>query len=75
MKTARNLLVLLLGPGWCAAAAAEPKKLNVLHIISDELCARLGCYGDPAEMKNLAGDPKHAGVVERMKDLLHLGGK
>lgn len=30
-----------------AWAAPEKKRPNVLHIISDDLCARLGCYGDP----------------------------
>ncbi len=36
----------------CAAAfgaslfAAEPARMNVLHIVSDDLTARLGCYGD-----------------------------
>lgn len=37
------LLILALGT---VAHAAEPK-LNVLHIVSDDLCARLHCYGDP----------------------------
>jgi uncharacterized sulfatase len=31
----------------CSAMAAEKRKYNVLHIISDDLCVRIGCYGDP----------------------------
>src|SRR6185436_15879012 len=39
----------LLAPCLFALAVSTPAadKLNVLHIISDDLCARLGCYGDP----------------------------
>ncbi len=29
------------------AHAADAPRFNVLHIVSDDLCARLGCYGDP----------------------------
>ena len=30
-----------------SAARAEERKYNVLQIISDDLCTRLACYGDP----------------------------
>ena len=33
--------------GLLGKASADKPRLNVLHIISDDLCARLGCYGDP----------------------------
>lgn len=28
-------------------AADAPKRMNVLYVVSDDLCNRLGCYGDP----------------------------
>ena len=42
----KHLLPLLLALVVCARASAA-EKLNVLHIVSDDLCARLACYGDP----------------------------
>ncbi len=40
---ALGLVALLANPSW----SAEPKKRNVLFIVSDDLNNRLGCYGDP----------------------------
>ena len=51
MKTLHNreLLssVLVLFLFTVSAIAAPAPKWNVLHIVSDDLCARLGAYGDP----------------------------
>ncbi len=49
------------GAGWSqqSAVAAQPasgdppERFNVLHIISDDLCARLGCYGFPVKSPNV----------------------
>jgi uncharacterized sulfatase len=40
------LIVAAIGGSILSSHAAEPR-LNVLHIVADDLCARLHCYGDP----------------------------
>jgi len=49
MTTPRFARFLFVGVlfGLASGARAEKPKLNVLHIVSDDLCARLSCYGDP----------------------------
>lgn len=46
LKVIRILTALALLAAPCPLLHAVPK-LNVLHIVSDDLAARLGCYGEP----------------------------
>jgi uncharacterized sulfatase len=36
-----------------AVPDARPQRFNVLHIMADDLCARLGCYGFPVKSPNI----------------------
>jgi uncharacterized sulfatase len=42
-----RILVIGVLLGIMAEARADKVKFNVLHIVSDDLCTRLACYGDP----------------------------
>jgi len=37
------------------ASGTKPERYNVLHLISDDLCNRLGCYGFPVKSPNIDG--------------------
>ena len=43
----KKILLSIIGLGLSAASVTAAEKLNVLHIVSDDLCTRLHCYGDP----------------------------
>mgnify|MGYP001135566668 CR=1 FL=1 len=45
-------------------AQAQPGQPNILFIAVDDLKPLLGCYGDPDETVNTAGDKKYTAVVK-----------
>ena len=47
MKRFFLILYVLVGAGSLTPSLRAAERYNVLHIISDDLCTRIGCYGDP----------------------------